>query len=712
MRRNLWTAAVWLTVAGAVAAGPLAPATPQSQLLAPGTTAGGREEAARRLLAGGTASDLATLQTGLRSATPGVQVAVAQAVAKTSNPPVALLRDVAAPLTGGPVTEAATAAAAAALAAYAGTARADEALNALQRFADDDRVPALIRIPAVRAMASFVARRSAEYLVRTATANPPTPVLQRAAATALGELSGEPSRGTDPAAWSAWWSAHAGQGEDAWRAYLLGVRTRDAPAVQGAAADLAQSATQALQDTYAQLPPAAKPGVLLAYMASPSALIRGVGAQLVGTDAATDAVLDRLHVLIADDDAAVRLKATVNAQFRTDHAAGPALAVQLGRETVPVNQAREIATLAKIGEVDATAAILARLDDSSPEVATAAANAVGQPDVHGMGSEIRARRPDLARDAAAALRRAIDRPHPPFRSKFDDVRAAAIVALSAVPDGQTFNLYHALLSADEPWNVRVAALDGFGALGDSRASDIVGAALEDADKRVRFAAARAMLTVARVGQEEQLFAFLNPQKEGDPDIRQACWRALERVLTLGGLPLLERWVDRFPDDPARSLAVRERYAAALAAAPPNAANADAAAANAQEIGHLLVRLQRPAEAVPRYQAAIDFFIKNQAGGGPPLSEELVGQMIHAQLGARQFQAAVDFAAAQIRREPGLRSTAGRVLQDEADHLRADNRPADARTLVDLALAMQPPLSEKRMDDLRQIRGELTGPGPR
>jgi HEAT repeat protein len=708
-----------LAPARAPAADPPAAVDPaavdRANLTAPDAAPAAREEAARRLLANGGPAGLAALRDALLpSSPPAVQTAVARSLTETADPDPSLLRPVAQLLgstraseSGGRVSDAAVAA----VAAYAGTPSANDAFDDLRRFADDDRFAPGARGPAVQAMSEFVNKAAAAYLVSVAT-DPNRPLQARAAA-ALAQLSGESDRDPSPARWQAWWAPHDKQSEDAWRAYLLAVRMRTAGVNRVDAAQLAEDAVKQFRDEYYRVPAKDKAAVLLAAMGDRSAPLRAVASRLYEEDLArppAEPVLRRVRDLVADDDPAVRAAAIGALNGIVDQQAGPPLIAQLRRERNPGILKLIIQAVGKLQVLDAADDLIRLLSDPRPDVATAAAHALGEPTTGGMGRQLKAQRPKVAQDAAQALRQEIGKrrqpqgtPPPPSA---EDVRAACVEALSALSDGSTFGTLRDLLNLNnEPWDVRVAALDGLGALEDKDADDLVADALRDEDKRVRLAAAKAMRTVGTLKQVEALGASIDPQRERDASVREAAWVALRQLLDEhGSVQLLGSWATRFPNDPERRLAVRQILDRKLTA------QTEDAAMNDQEIAQTLVQLHRPADAIGPLQAALDYYQANQPPGVDASEStrlvNLVDQMLDAKLAAGQYQSAVDFAAKQ---SPSNRGRAGRKLQDAADQLKSQGRPADAAVLIDAALAMQPPLEDRYRDALRDIRDELRAP---
>ncbi len=709
MRRNLWIRAVWLAAAGAVVASrqppaaraaearfaPASPAgvavpstaTERAALLAGETPPADREEAARRLVAGGTPADAAAVAAGLRAGGTPAQVA-ARAVAAAADPDPAWVDPLAALL--GP-NRAVTDAAAAGLAAYGDAPSGDRALSALVRFADGT-APPLARAPALTSMAAFVSPAAAGYLVNAVRTGNAT--IQRAAAGALAELSGEADRGSNPALWDRWWQGHRSDLPAVWLAYVRGVRARGATAARLADQQLAAQADRVLEDVYHRVPnPAARGPLLLEFMQSPAAPIRATGARLATSEVANgvlpNAVLQRVRVLVSDDDPAVRSAALAVVQTAVDPQAGPYLVAQLGRERDPALKLKLAFVLGKLQDLDAVPALAEVLHDPRPAVAAGAAGAIGR-----LGPLLRQQRPAAADRVGAVLNGMVNPPAGAGPSAPVEVRVACLAALAALGDPQAFATFRALLGGPEPWELKVAALNGFGTLGDPRADAIVANSLQDDDPKVQLAAALALQTVGTVEQLEQLDGMLNNQQEED-DVRQAAWQAMARRFETAPADLLQTWVGRFRDDPERRLTVQQDYGRALA----QKQDPGDVAANDQEVAATLMDLKRPADAVAALQPAVDYY----AGQPQSIPDALVGQMLDAHLAAKQYRRAADFAAQQLRRPDGrsqFMPLVGSKFLDEVDRLRAAGDADDANAVIDAASVMQPPLEGRYATQLK------------
>lgn len=696
MRRNLRIRTVWLAAAGAVAAlaggrparaaDPVpSPAGYRSALLATEAPPEARDEAARRLAAGGTPADVAALSDAIRAGPPAAQERSARAIAGLANPDPAWVDPLAALLN----RNRAVADAVTGLTAYAQTPSADRALAALQQFATGS-APPLSRAFAVRALGSFPARQAVlDLLAALAGGNPS---LQRAAGEGLAAMTGEPDRGSSPAAWNAWWAGHAGDPPAVLQAYLRGVQARDDGVLNARLRQLADDTDRLLPTAYFRVPDAEKMPLLLQYLQASSAAIRATGAKIVTREtnirSLSDDVSRRVRHLIDDDDADVRREAIAAVQKSVDPLAGPFLVARLDRERSPDLRVRLMQTLVKLNDLDAAQAMLNLLADRRPGVAVAAARALAD-----LGALMRQRRPGTADAAAAVLRRIIDAQPPPP----DDLRAACVVALARLGDPQAFATFKGLLFAQPPESrdVRVAALNGFGILADPNAHAIVADFLKDEDRRIRYSAAQALRDCGTPNELELLANLLNPHNESDPDIREAAWQAMARQFRDGDVGLLEAWAGRFPgpENAAHRLEVRNDYGRALRAAQ----QPDAVAANEQDVAEALMELNRPDEAVTHLQQAVDYYRRK----GEPLSEGLIGQVLDAQLAARQYPAAAAFAADQIKVDNGLQRLIAPKFLDQVDQLKKDGRTADGNALVEAAVSMQPPLVPRYVEELKR-----------
>lgn len=124
--------------------------------------------------------------------------------------------------------------------------------------------------------------------------------------------------------------------------------------------------------------------------------------------------------------------------------------------------------------------------------------------------------------------------------------AAAGVALTLSRDvGSIGDLLAAARDREQPSPVRARALTALGAIGDASAREVVEGALEDRDLEVRRAAAVAIGSIARRGEEEavsRLRSFLSEEKD-----HAARGFALIALGRLGALEALVDQIERGPD---------------------------------------------------------------------------------------------------------------------------------------------------------------------
>ncbi len=721
MRRNLWISAALLAAVGTHAVRGADTASPapvsgtdryRTALLAPDTKPVARDESARRLASGSTAADVAAVRDGLVAGmVPLAQIAAARAIAMTDTRDPTWVPSLIALLgSNRTVSDPAIAA----LGVYAGTRSSDAASDGLRRFATGG-APPQARAPAVRALGRFPDKGTADALVRAIVT--PNPTIQSAAADALIEMTGEADRGTSPAQWQAWWAGHQGDTSLAFRSYLLDVRVAAAGPTRARQEQLNAENLAFDQMNYEARPPADRARVLASYLDARSAPIRALGAKLASGEVTNRLILDpalpRLRDLIADEDPDVRLKAVRAVQAAFDQQADPALVAQLGRERVPEVQKQLFQAVGKLQALEAAPVLVSLLGDGRPDVATAAARTLGEGDpdngIIGMGRPLRAQRPAVADQACVEIRRALaSRAAPPF----DAFRAECAKALAVLGDPKAFDTYRGLLNAQppEPWPVRAAALTGLGMLGDTRADAIVSASLDDRDNRVVLAAAKAMRTVGKMSEIQQLYNYANLPQEPDPSIREAAWAALSHLLEGGSVELLSNWVTRFDNDPARRLVVQQEYGRALL----KAGQANDVAANNQGIADTLVEMKRYDDAIAPLQAAIDYYQSAQVPGGAGKLENLVGQMLKVQLLARQWPAAADFAGREIRAFQKYQQIAGVAFEEAAESLKSDRDRDGLNALIAAATSIKdPPLENRFIVFLNQIRNELSAmPPPR
>ena len=513
----------------------------------------------------------------------------------------------------------------------------------------------------------------------------------------LQGLTARPEVGTTAAAWRAWWGANAAKADADLRADLLADRAVRAERTRRRLAGLQAEGRRLVQQQYRAAAPDARGRLLVGFLGSPEPSVREAGAEIALDEMRTVGVLpdparDRLRDLVADSDPGVRRTVARALAAINDPRALPGLLDQLSREPDPTVRAAIAGAIAPVRDARAVPALVGLLGDPSPEVAVAAAGAL-----QAVAPAVRDADPQLAGRVGEALRAAlVDRPE-------DAVRQAAAEALAPLRQPQLIPaLRDALTNRKTAAPVRRASVEALGAFGNPQLADTFVQALGDADPAVRVAAARALAGSAdNFGSyAESLYRRLDPAAEPDEKVRDEAWRALQSLFPAAPRQQLAAWPDRFKDDPRRRLVVLQ----ALAEQYARAGESRDEIAFRQRVGDAHTELREPDRAAVAYRAALDVATSSRAPQMVVLS--LNESLLRSLLRGRDYAGGTAFAAGLLRRDPQYQGYVGPILREQVDALSdpATGTPEDARRLIDLVLAMDPPLRDPSLGSIKR-RGE-------
>ena len=696
-------AAVATLAAAAVAVQPAAAADvgeARRRLLDPDTPDADRDPIAQRLAAAGGDAAVAALGEALAAGRPApVQRAAAAALAATAAPDPRLAAPLLALLRGdGPpnvLREAGR--------ALGGYDRAPGVLDALTAAATGDG-PIPLRQAAVAGLARLPNQVSAAALVSLLDGDAPEPVEQDAAE-ALRQVTGLDLAADDLAGWAAWWDRAGGLAPAAFEAELLRTRSRAAEAERRRAAEAEAAVYLLASQAYRRLDRPAQTAMLVDDLQSPSAAIRDVGARLALDDASfaqtlAPPVKALIRAAVGDPDERVRTTAAKVLQRGVDPAARDALLAQVVREPSASARQAQVDALAELRDSQTLGVMLALVDDPSAAVRRKAAAAAAA----------------LAADGGE--RTVVRRTAETLKGTFDaaDARTQAgrrerrdlLGALSRLGDPSLLDFYVALLTRPPRPSppVRAAALRGLATIGSDRVGDIVVTFLSDDDPRVREQAVRAVgATSLGFSRADTLRLLTREGAEADAGVRRAAWETLLALFDKASVRQLAPWPGYLREQPERRLAVLE----VLVAKATGDGDADSAASWQQESGDVLLNdLDRPADAATAYRAALRYSLSHPTAAATIKAR--TESVLTALLRARDFAGATSFAGGAIRRDPGSQEDVGRVMKQEANRLAVAKQAAAARSLIEAALRMDPPLSPRIAGQLRDILGYLPAGG--
>ena len=670
----------------------------RATLLGDDVAAGDRELAARRLVADGGDDAAAALADALAADRPAAtQLAAATALADAADPPASLAAPLLARLTG-ETPAAVLREVGRALAGYGPASPAAEKL--LGVAAADGPTP--VRQAAVGGLGRVPTRRSAAALVGLLDGNAPQP-LEADAAAALILMTGQRIADDDLAGWAAWWRGVSDLDETAFQAALLRGRAAAVAADRRRAADASAALYLVVGRQYRKLPRPEQTALLVESLQSPSAELRGVAARLALDDASfaealAQPVAELMRRAIGDPDERVRTTAAQVARRRADEAARDPLLVQVVREPSAEARLAQVAALAELKDPGALGAMLALVNDPSAAVRLRAAGAAAD-----LSAD-----PTARRRTADALRNAFDAADAQTRAGRRE-RRDLLTALSRLNEPDLLNFYVAVLTRPPRPSgpVRAAALAGLTTLASDRVGDIVVEFLKDEDARVREQAVRATgATSLGFSRADTLLVLTQEGREPDAAVRRAAWETLVTLFPKASLRQLATWPGNLRDQPERRLTVLR----VLVDKAKTAGEDDLAASWQQESGDVLLNdLARPADAAVAYRAALQYSLEHPTAAATIKAR--TESVLTALLRAGDFSAATAFAGEAIGRDRGSVEDVGRVMKLEAARYGEQGQTAAARSLIEAALKMAPPLDGRTAGQLSDLLKRLPPPPP-
>jgi HEAT repeat protein len=656
-----------------------------------------RQIAAVQLLEQNTDEARQKLQTGLqKESSADGRLAIARGIATIAKPDPRYISGLSA-LLGPNLTQ--TKAAAHALSNYRGDA---QAFSALKSFVDNTANPTDSRAAVVVAIGELIDKEPANYLVQLVAATNQSDEIRKRAAAALAEMTGISSYGASGQKWQQWWASVSGQTAEQFHAMLLVNRGREAAHLN----QLEEQTGLLLKAYYYSLSDEEKKtSLVLKYLDDPSPVIRAKVFTLFTDAPPSDTVKDKLVEMIDDPDSAVR-QSVAGVLGASNYAkAIPRLIARLKTEKDAPVKAAIATALGKSGDVSAGREVGNLLNDSDQQVVIAAAGALAG----SLGVNLSKSDTVLTADLTGTLKKIVkDNDAVPGT---EEMRAACLSAIAALGDPSAVGFLFPLIQPNQPAEVRKAALAGLGTLGSSDVDQGVLQQLDpktEHDPSIRLEAAKAMGSVARREDDDAMFRAM--QNEPVQAVKTAEWVSFQKLydrLTVGDL---QRWADAFNKppsiDPAKRLATLLKLNERLKASgqPEDLAKNQLDLANAM----MAVTPRQTEGAIENMKAALAYW-RGPGNGGPSQIEELVGDLLDDYLEARQYSEATAFAAEQIKIAESFQSIVGPRIKNKAARL-ADESPADARALVDLALKMNPPLKGSYLDQVQMVQDKLKAAG--
>ncbi len=587
-----------------------------------------------------------------------------------------------------------------------------DAVRALLRMAADRNAGVGARVAAIKAAGAILDRGAAHQLVDLLSSEQEPAAVRNAAADALGELTALPF-GRDFSRWQRWRSDTDAMDDSTWKAALAAPRAARAAAMARSNEQLAAETESLLSDEFQSAAAKQRPGIMLRFLNSPHPVVRAIGVRILDNSTSLGQPIPeagaRLRDMIGDSDRNVRIQVAKALGNINDKESLDTMVSQLGVERNNEVRAAIVSALGVLGNArpgPVIDALFGLLQEPSPAVAQAAAASIGR-----IGGELAKKDAQMAHQLAERLRRRADE----LREKpgADELRGAVVAAVGPLRDPETLKWGSNLLNRGEPVFVRRAALQ---ALGDLRSPDaapsIVSWIDEEPDAHTRALSIRAL---GASGAREYADTLLARMDSNQPqEVRQAAWEVFKGVLPASSPQRLGTWASQpqIKNDPEKQIAVLQELCVKL---KENGQLLDRGY-QLQNIGTNFMKLRQHASAARAFGEALDELRKHEVP--PQTLAGLINQNMDALLADRNYAGAVKFAQNMLSsstdpaQTKDLQQTMGSKLKNEAERLKNAREDAAAKTLIEAALQMKPPLDEMYSEDLRKIRSELRENGER
>jgi HEAT repeat protein len=356
--------------------------------------------------------------------------------------------------------------------------------------------------------------------------------------------------------------------------------------------------------------------------------------------------------------------------------------------------------IAQIGDIRAVPLLQQLLNDPSPQVARAAAEAL-----RSLGAALYKADPNAAHALATQLWQLYQRQA--GDASMADLQAASVEALAPLHESSLALPLVRLLDPDQSDRVRSAALRALGGLGDPNTDDAIRTwLLQEPEPSVRLAALDALGKTGSFGTDaDALYSLFGPKStEQDPQVRDKAWQVFETLLPSASKEVLNDWEKRLAREPEHRLAVLLVLDGKLQQ-DHDLVNL---AITEENTGDTYTKLNPPdeAQAAVYFGRALDYWQSQNANN--ETTESLVSELMNALLKSGQYADAAKFAGQMISRSPAQQQTMGSLIVQQAEALANSNAAdrADAQRLIDEAMKMKPPLLDSYQDDLRNVQNQL------
>ena len=282
----------------------------------------------------------------------------------------------------------------------------------------------------------------------------------------------------------------------------------------------------------------------------------------------------------------------------------------------------------------------------------------------------------------------------------NDLRAACVAALAVLKDKLSFDFFMLKIQPAESNEVRRAALRGLGNLGDTNANAAVAAQMDDHDATIRLEVAEALKNVATLDQVEQIFSRMS--SDPDKSVRDALWIAFYKLYDKQSPADIGKWADRLTDTDQK-IATLNKLGDVLA----KANDGEKLAQNQIALADVLMKATPPQtrDAIDNLKKAL-VYLRAQPNISADRLEAIIGALIGDELTAKKWTEATKDGADAIKSNVVYQEQVGPLITNKADDLVAAQDLDDAKSLIDSALKMDPPLGDRYIKALHLTQDQI------
>ncbi len=660
-----------------------------------------KDQAAEKLASRTSAEAYKALEDALlNSAVPSAQSAAAKALAENPSTDPNYINHLFGILNTPNNKQSTIESAAMALSAYKGS---PIVLDRLLAKATDDKLDEKIRVACIRALGRFVDRDVAKMLLDQLNPGKNSEAVVVAAEDALAHMTGLSASSMNIEQWKAWGNGIEGKSKDAFVQEVYRTRSVKYDQMQRQLSELQQDVTTVLREQYQATDERRKEELLLRFLRSEQYYFRYIGAQFVreevlGKGGVSPGIKQQIRMLLSDSSPVVREQAASAIASINDKDSLDPILVQLKQETDSNVRAALARALGPIQSLRAVPLLADLLGDPNDNTVLAAAYALSDT---GYGMQIRQKDPALADKVAEKLMGVLDKHDSPLNDiELRKTVAKAIWPVASPSIGKKLN--DMVFRPNEQATTRRYLLEALGVLQDERFENAVASCMSIPDPEVKITAIRVYGKIAKQFQQAgSTLVKLMDKNSGEPEeVKAAAWETLKQLFKVAQEPELSSLAQKFQQDGdhVRRLAVLQAMSDRDKSDWKIQESIGESAFNAAEKDP-----QYYTQAIEAYKIALKGAIANNDGY---LTEPISEMLTRSLLKAKKYQEAVSLVQEMIGRNPIHRSL-GNTLRTEAESLMNESRDyQSAHTLINLALAMRPPLKEADIAQLNQTKEKV------